>query len=66
MTLVPIDCFQITFKKADGNSEYFFDCICTLSVTIVIAFVWRDVWVIVDVNLFPGESELSAYASIVS
>jgi hypothetical protein len=35
-------------------------------VSAVVAFVWRDVWAIIDANLFPGELVLSAYASIVS
>lgn len=35
-------------------------------VSAVVAFVWRDVWAIIDANLFPGEPALSAYASIVS
>lgn len=35
-------------------------------VTVVVTFLWRDIWAVIDAYLFPGESEFSAYASIVS
>lgn len=35
-------------------------------VTVVVTFLWRDIWALIDVYLIPDKPIISAYASIVS
>lgn len=53
------------FEKANGSFNYFIDCLCTMFIEMLVAFVWHDVWLIHDLKLLPDDLFYSAMASLV-
>ncbi|XP_037049107.1 uncharacterized protein LOC119083486 [Bradysia coprophila] len=51
--------------KADGSFRYFFDCMTTMFVEMLVAFIWHDFWFIHDSNIFPHDLFYSALSSLV-
>lgn len=43
-----------------------FDCIFTIFIMIIVVFIWRDFWTLLDLRLLPDNELLSATASLVN
>jgi len=51
--------------KPDGNFTYLVDCLTTMFVEMLIAFIWHDFWLIFDTHIFPENLCYSASTSLV-
>ncbi|KAL7044163.1 hypothetical protein ACKWTF_001810 [Chironomus riparius] len=58
-----------TRYRIDGTREpglYIFDCLFSvLVIGSLVVFVWRGLWVLLDLKLFPEDPTLSAWASLI-
>lgn len=61
-----INIFKFRFEKANGTFRYFADCLGTMFVEVLVAFIWHDLWFIHDSNIFPDDLFYSALTSLVS
>lgn len=60
----------IIFCLSQGTREpglYILDCLFSvLVIGSLVVFVWRGLWVLLDLRLFPEDKALSAWSSLVS
>ncbi|XP_070498973.1 uncharacterized protein [Chironomus tepperi] len=58
-----------TRYRIDGTREpglYIFDCLFSvLVIGSLVVFVWRGLWVLLDLKLFPEDATVSAWASLI-
>lgn len=63
--------YQFSFFVLQQGSKqpglYILDCMFSvLVIGSLVVFVWRGLWVLLDMKLFPEDKALSAWASVVS
>lgn len=59
--------FSYSFQGSKEPGLYVLDCMFSvLVIGSLVVFVWRGLWVLLDLQLFPEDHALSAWASVVS
>ncbi|CAG9802966.1 unnamed protein product [Chironomus riparius] len=51
-------------SKVDGIFTFVHDCICTILITGLIVFIWRDLWMIANLKIYPYNDYYSTIASL--
>lgn len=60
-------CVEFSLQASNQPGFYFIDCAFSVIVIgTLVVLVWRSLWVLFDVLIFPGDPILSAYYSVVS
>lgn len=58
--------FQLLFQASNQPAFYFIDCAFSVIVIgTLVVLVWRSLWVLCDLLIFPSEPTLSAWYSLV-
>lgn len=59
--------FIVSFQAAKEPGFYVIDCMFSvLVIGTLVVFVWRGLWVLCDLIIYPGELSLSSWGSLVS
>ncbi|XP_070502372.1 uncharacterized protein [Chironomus tepperi] len=51
-------------SKVDGIFTYTTDCICTILISGLIVFIWRDLWMFANIKIYPYNDYYSTFASL--